>query len=339
MQLSRGRMRIAVALALAGALGWTGLSLPAEGATPPAGRLSGRVVDASGAAMPGATVSTGSLSARADGSGSFSLSAPQGDYDLSVSAPGRQGRMRGITIGADSKLTVVLANASAGQAPGPEEATLSGTLRDRSGRALAGSISVTELGSPWRGYSTPVGQDGSFSLPAVKAHVRLSLSLSNSTSPDRYSYLNLYVEDFDLTSSRRVDFTVPVTAVTVIVRTPNGSAVPDAQVTAAGPDQPGTIGPGIAARTNWSGGGKTDAAGRIVLSGLPAQALQVSAQPAGSSYGAAYLTGQAANDDTTIQLTLPAAVALRGTMTDHDGTPVAGTRVQRWGRPTSAPRP
>jgi hypothetical protein len=323
---------MAVALALAGALSWTGLSLPAEGATTPAGRLSGRVLHANGAAMPGATVSTGSLSAQADGSGNFSLSAPQGDYDLSVSAPGRQGRMSDVTIGADSKLTVVLANAPAEQTPGPDQATLSGTLRDRSGRALAGSISLTELTSPWRSYWTPVGQDGSFSLPAVKAHFRLSLSLSNSSSPDRYSSLNLYVEDFDLTSNRRVDFTVPVTAVTIVVRTPNGSAVPDAQVYAAGPDQPGTIGPGIAARTNWSGSGKTDSTGRIVLPGLPTQSLQVSAQPAGRSYGAAYLTGQVANDDTTIQLTVPAAVTLRGTMTDYDGTPVAGTRVQLGGQ-------
>ncbi len=332
MQLCRGRVRMAVALALTGALSWTGLSLPAEGATAPPGRLAGRVVDASGAAVPGATVSTGTLSARADGSGSFSLSAPQGDYDLSVSAPGRQGRMRGVTIGADSKLTVVLADSSTGQAPGPDQATLSGTLRDRSGRAVAGSISLTELSSPWRSYWGSVGQDGSFSLPAVKGRYRLSLSLLHANSADRHSALNLYVEDFDLTSNRRVDFTVPVTTVTVIVRTPNGSTVPDAQVTAYGSDQPGAISPGIAGRTNWSGSGKTDSAGRIVLPGLPTQALQVSAQPAGSSHGAAYLTGQVVNDDTTIQLTLPSAVALRGTMTDYDGSPVAGTRVQLVGQ-------
>src|SRR5688500_297849 len=115
--------------------------------------------------MPGATVSAGSVSAQADGSGNFSLSAPQGGYDLSVSASGRQGRMRDVTIGADSKLTVVLANTSAGQTPGPDQATLSGTLRDRSGQPLAGSISLTEQSSPWRSFWTSVGQDGSFSLP------------------------------------------------------------------------------------------------------------------------------------------------------------------------------
>jgi protocatechuate 3,4-dioxygenase beta subunit len=338
-----------LALILAGALGWTGLGVPASGAVSAApGRLSGRVVDAGGVAVAGAAVTAtasasggGAGSAQSDSGGAFSLAAPQGTYDLAVSAAGHnpplQGRLRGVAIGADSHLTVVLVPAAGAAGGGPVQATLSGIVRDGSGHPLSGtSVSLFNPNLPTGplapGYRyTSAGADGSFSISVPPAHYQLSLSRRSSGAVDQSYVLN--GSDLDVTTTRRVDFTVPVTTVTVTVRAQSGAAVPGALVSAAtgngsGTDTPITIAPGVVAQPYWSGSGPSDANGRVVFSGLPTQTLGVSAQPSGGGLAWVYRTGVRADGDSTVDLVAPPAATLHGIATDYDGSPLAGATVR-----------
>ena len=346
MRLQR---RIVLALTVVGTLVWAGLGMPASGAAVAgAGRLSGRVVDAAGAAVAGAAVSAtapaaggGAASARSDSGGAFSLAAPQGTYDLAVSAAGHnpplQGRLRGVAIGADSHLTVVLVPAAAAAGGGAAQVTMSGTVRDGAGQPLSGaSLSLFNPSVPTGpiapgSRSTTANADGSFSITVPPAHYQLSLSRGSSGAVGQSWMLN--APDLDVTTTRRIDFTVPVTAVAVTVRSQSGAAVPAALVYAAtgygsGTDTSITIAPGVVAQPGWSGGGNTDANGRVVFAGLPTQTLGVSAQPSGGGVGWVYRTGVRADADTTVDLVAPPAATLHGIATDSDGSPLAGATVR-----------
>jgi hypothetical protein len=133
------------------------------------GQLSGRVQDSAGVTLAGAEVGLaepGTLTPVArtttDAKGAYALVVPKGTYDAIVTAPGvggttLEGRRQRITVGANSKLTVVLLR------PPGTQVTFTGVVRDADGLPLSGVIlgmatNLTRLpspvptaGSPWPG--------------------------------------------------------------------------------------------------------------------------------------------------------------------------------------------
>jgi hypothetical protein len=204
--LSRSLRSRLVVVALAGLVAAGLLTSSAQAETPAApGRVSGLVLDRSNHRLPEATViltdTSGAVagSATTDEEGRWSIAAPQGEYGVAVTASedghDLSARVRQYTVGADTKLNLVLAGdpnerraeptgdgddlgaSSAGDSSATftraaastqsEDGmvTFSGRLLDADGNPV-GSRAAISLNKPQTNFyrDTVVAQDGSFSL-------------------------------------------------------------------------------------------------------------------------------------------------------------------------------
>lgn len=125
--------------------------------------IKGQVLSAAtGAPIPGATITTTTGLSKTTQSGSFSLRVPPNVYDLIVSAPGYRSNMAtGIFAGPGQTVTVIVHLAPASTRPG----TLGGkVIASDTSDGLSGALVFTDLGAiavtDDNGYFTAVGPSG-----------------------------------------------------------------------------------------------------------------------------------------------------------------------------------
>jgi hypothetical protein len=305
------------------------------------GQLSGRVVDPGGLPLAAVDVvlqspGTATVVGRAtsDNSGQYRLAVPQGTYDVvaTTTAPLRRGLLDGVTVAADSRLTIVLAGTAGIPAP---TVTLSGRLRDRNGNPIPGVGLSLSGNSGAGGYASSVtAADGQYSFAVAPGRWSLSAyGYDSSTGPSalavpRPSFSFNMSSPFDLAANRRQDLTLPTFDLTVTVRDGSGAPLPGAAVNSTYSSSASfEVFPGGTATGGWQARGTTDGNGRTVLTGLPTASLAVSATPAGTALGTTARTGVTLTANTSVDLVARPPVTVHGVLRDHDGTPLANAPV------------
>ena len=297
------------------------------------GQLSGRVQDHSGIAAAGAEVTLADSATQAtvartttDAKGAYTLAVPQGTYDASVTAPGangakKVGRLRGISVGAASKLTVALI-------PPPEaQATFSGTVRDRNGAPVSGVNLSLSSNSIYKSVTT--GADGRFSLGGPTGRYSLSVngnsSISGAALPSNWGF---YTNTFDLTGDLARDITIPGKDITVTVKTESGVGLAGTPVSVGtySTNHSVELFPGLGASSMWNFQGTTDAAGKVKFVGLPHDSVYVNATPGDQTLSRSYKTVSISGDK-TISLVARPTVAFTGLARDYNGAPLVGASV------------
>ncbi|MCA1842280.1 MAG: carboxypeptidase regulatory-like domain-containing protein, partial [Actinobacteria bacterium] len=333
---------VAGLVCLAVALGLPSLVAgPVAAAAAADGTLSGRVVDPAGRPLVGADVvlqspGTATVVGRAtsDGAGQYRMAVPQGTYDAAAttsSAPFRRGLLDGVTVAADSRLTIMLADTAGASAP---TVTFSGRLKDRNGNPVPGVGLSLSSASGDGGYASSVtAADGQYSFAVAPGRWSLSAYFyegsggSSALAVPRPSF-DFRLSDFNLTANRRQDLTVPTFDLTVTVRDGSGAPVPGAAVNSTySTSQSFELFPGGTATGDWSAKGTTDANGRTVLTGLPTASLALSATPAGTALGTTARTGVTLTANNSVDLVAKPPVTVRGVLRDHDGTAIAKAPV------------
>src|SRR5687768_352062 len=177
-----------VVVLLIGVLAGGGLSTSASADTPAApGRVSGLILDRSNQPLTGATITftdgagTTAGATDTDGQGRWSLSVPQGDYDLAVIASqgGRalSAKVRGYSVETDTKLNLIVAGdpdvrvaAAAATAPegaGRDEPLLPAYTRAAAATAQSSTQTVTFSGQVLDPDGDPTSNGVSIRLTAA----------------------------------------------------------------------------------------------------------------------------------------------------------------------------
>jgi Quinohemoprotein amine dehydrogenase, alpha subunit domain III len=221
-------------------------------------------------------------------------------------------------------------------AQGAAAVTLSGMLLDSEGNPIAGTSNgpVIQLSDSGGGtYTTTVAADGSFSVLADAGSY--SLNVLGSWSPTAASTVRLSLQTtIDLTANTVQNLTLNTAFVNTTVTDSSGNPVAGAIVEMApnafecADPTSFELFPGAAVSGYYRDAvATTDASGLAALPVLPCQdplSLEVF-PPAGSGLAGTTVNGVSVSGDTSLSITLPAAVTLSGMLLDSEGNPIAGT--------------
>ena len=333
--LSRPRLTVRLLIVLTAVVALVS-SWPSP-ASASSGRLSGVVRDNTGepqadarvvlvepSGSPAGTETTGS-------DGRFSIGAAVGRYDLAVVTAARPerriARVRGVDVGADSELDVVIL---------PPYAKLSGVVRDRAGNALPG-VEIFFAGK--RVHTDANGRYTLESRPRTD-----SLQLSWSTN-DRSTWLVASIPSFTVTEDRVQDLTFAITRLEIEGRNARGERVAIEAVNASSPNDCHEGCP--AGFEFFPGSGETRGFWRSYAIGTAVPMLPgpfvVTIPPADPAYTSVFWQPVAAPWTNPVPIVLPdapapevqpARVTWKGVVR-HNGAPVPGVKLSvgnnRWG--------
>src|SRR5258706_953573 len=277
--------------------------------------LSGSVKDNSSTAIVGATVSvndTNSDHITTDNSGNYSLSIPQGTYNIQVTPPINSNYSSAVamcqTISTDTTLNFILVSAGS--------VTLSGHIYDSLGNPAPGvSITLAQNQGNTSVAGASTDASGAYSIPPVSpgSYDIIIHGCSNSLNlPPNFSLqTGIYNGEYSLSQSTVLDFTIPVKKVTIHVQDASNVAVSNVQITT---NNPGAQGIPIASGIPDGSGNSTydnnhsqttDANGNAVLWLIQTwdygQPYTITATPpSGSIYATFFLTASITSDITEI---------------------------------------
>jgi len=312
-------LRIASLSILALALRWI------EPATAAAFQLSGQVTDASlnpianvDVVVENASNNLPVASGTTDTGGNFALSVPAGSYNVVLTPPAGSGfgvSTTPLSIAGDTLVDFTLV-------PLVQFVSFSGTLRDGSTQPVSGqTITICN------GYWCSTDANGYFSMAGIAPGVySLSVTGGGGTLPSSYSVS----VGIDLSGDRLQDLTLPPTAqLTVTVKDPGSTGVPNANVSVSGGVN-FALYPGGSASASSGASGTTDAGGTVQFllfdgSGVSAYAYP----PSGSGlYSGGNSTTMAGTTALAIDLTaIPLPVSFSGVLRDSLAQPVANQTI------------
>ena len=299
--------------------------------------LSGSVKDSSGNAIGNATVTVNDPnndSTTTDPTtGQYSFSIPSGTYNIQVTPPSGSGFTSVIAlsqnISSNTVLNFVLTPTGS--------ATLSGHVYDAVGVPLSGQRVMLQTSSGAQ-YLTSTDSSGAYSLQAPTGTYAflfvMNVNANNFTTsaPERYQAI---VQNYNLSQSTIVDFTIPAKKVIIHVQDGSNTSVSNVALSTSNSGSNGLqLGGGITANivSKYGEGGDptltTDSQGNATLWLIPSQNYTITATPAnGSSYVATSLSNVSITSDTTLTMTLPQTFTLSGHVYDATGAPLASQRV------------
>jgi hypothetical protein len=287
--------------------------------------LSGSVKDSSGNTISGATVTvndTNNDSAATDTSGNYSLSIPNGTYNITVTPPAGNNFSSTIAINQSITANTILnfiftpsgTVSISGRVLGPlGDALPNQTVYLRSSGNTITSTTTDNLGKYYLEVSS-----GTYTLD-VNAHTN-AFSLN---APQNYE---LTANNFSLTQSKVFDITIPAKNVSVHVQDSSsnpvsGSMLSDTASCYLANNGSLSIGGGITNATGFdnystSGGPITDSSGNVTLWLLPnddsCTYSLTAAPPSGSNFTTTTLSGVSITSDTSKTITLQQPVTVSG---------------------------
>jgi len=304
--------------------------------------LSGEVSDNSNNAIVGATVSVNDAnndSTITNSSGNYSLSIPQGTYNIQVTPPSGSGFTSAIAlsqnISSDTTLNFVLTPA------GTE--ILSGHVYDSQGNPVPNQKVILKTG----GATTTTDASGNYSLTVSSGTYTLEVTSNhNSSSLNVPQYYDITANNFSLTQSEILDITIPAKKVSLHIQDNQSNSIGNVEVGAVSPFGTGspdnlqglTIANGVTNATGTSEYGtmsntppSTDASGNVTLwlfANNDSNTYKFTATPPnGSGFLTTTLSNQTVNTDENLSITLQNPVTLSGHVYDRFGNPVPNQKV------------
>ena len=284
--------------------------------------------------FPGAPATAwyGSATAITDASGDAALPVLpcQDPLSIEVVPPSGSGlagtTIGGVTVTGDTSLAVTL----------PAAVSFSGVLLDSEGNPIAGTAAGPAIqlnDSSGGSFVSHVAADGSFSFQVGAG--TYTLFVESAWSPTATSTVQLSVHTtISLASNTIQDLTLDTAFVNTTVTDSAANPVSGATVEMALSQSECNnatsfdLFPGAPA-TAWYGSATaiTDASGDAALPVLPCQdplSIEV-VPPSGSGLAGTTIGGVTVTGDTSLAVTLPAAVSFSGVLLDSEGNPIAGT--------------
>ena len=278
--------------------------------------VSGKLIDASGVPVQGATVTVGGRSAVSDANGNFTVTkVPAGTHDVVIGDTERtRGKtVPGVSVSAqrDNRIEDITVETK------PQFGTVSGRVTDPSGNGVAG-VTVTAGGK-----TAVTNADGDYSIAGVPTG-STSISVVRSSVPAGYSVNGPLDRNVTTAGVSDVNFSTTRDTGTVSGRVtdPSDNGVAGVVVRAAG--KPAT----------------TDAQGRYSISGVPTGSTSI-AVDAGSVPAGYSVSGPLTRNLTTSGLsgidfsTIRETGRVSGRVTDPSGNGVAGVVVRAAGKPAT----
>jgi protocatechuate 3,4-dioxygenase beta subunit len=302
--------------------------------------LSGKVSDNSGNGISTATVmvnDTNLDSTTTDTNGNYSLSIPEGTYDVQVTPYSGSGFSSAValsqTISSDTTLNFILTNAGT--------VTLSGHVYDRNGHPLAGqAVSLETTGGLTVARST-TDTNGNYSIQATSASYQIVVNgYNNSFSMNAPQSYNLS-KSYSLSKNTILDIVLPAKKINIHVQDSSANPVNNVGLKAysnGGAHGILTMGGGITDASGGSSYGQsgspspvTDSSGNVILwlfptdTSLPYTLTVI--PPSGSLFQSTTVSNILASSDTNFTVTLPQPVTLSGHVYDALGNPVSNQTV------------
>ncbi|HSW96630.1 MAG TPA: malectin domain-containing carbohydrate-binding protein [Candidatus Saccharimonadales bacterium] len=303
--------------------------------------LSGSVKDASGNAISGATVNvndTNNDNTTTDSSGNYTLSIPQGTYNVQVTPPAGSNFSSAVAlsqnISANTVLNFVLVASGSVQ--------LRGHVRDSLGNAVAGQT-VKLIATGGSTTSNTSDASGNYTLTVSPATYQSLVVTAdhNGVSLDVAQHYQLIASNYSLTQSTMVDLIIPAKKVDFHVQDASGNSVSGVTIKASlagGLTQNLSIGGSITAAGESSYGvtgtttAVTDTSGNTTVwltpTGSSTSYTFVATPPNGSGQVTTTVSNVTFTSDTQQTITLPQPVTLSGHVYDSLGNSVSGQTVQ-----------
>ena len=277
--------------------------------------VSGKLIDASGVPVQGATVTVGGRSAVSDASGNFTVTkVPAGTHDVVIGDTERtRGKtVPGVSVSAqrDNRIEDITVETK------PQFGTVSGRVTDPDSKGVAGVVIEAA------GKSATTGADGRYSIAGVPTG-SVSVTVTDGV-PAGYSVSGAQQKNVTTAGVSDVNFSTTRDTGTVSGRVtdPSDNGVAGVVVRAAG--KPAT----------------TDAQGRYSISGVPTGSTSI-AVDAGSVPAGYSVSGPLTRNLTTSGLsgidfsTIRETGRVSGRVTDPSGNGVAGVVVRAAGKPAT----
>ncbi|MBI5122304.1 carboxypeptidase regulatory-like domain-containing protein [Candidatus Roizmanbacteria bacterium] len=299
--------------------------------------LSGSVKDSSGNAITGAIISvndTNNDSATTDSSGNYSLSIPQGIYDVQVMPPSGSGLTSAIAYGQNisSIITLNFILTPTGTV------TFSGHLYDGSGNPITNMIISLNGSNGTTSMRTTSTGNYSLQVPNGTYTIKIGAQGPQTGYPAGYpDWFYVQKNNYVLNQSTIVDLTLPIKHVTMHIQDSSGNPVGGVKLTDTNDtltsNQNITIGSGITNASLWSkyytssSAPQTDSStGNATLLLFPNDSSSsynfTGTPPSGSGFVSTAIPSFTISGDANETGTLQTGITLSGYLYDESGNPI-----------------
>ena len=287
-------------------------------------QLSGKVSDSSNNPIQNTTITVNNSQTNNiigtttdDSSGNYSLSVPEGTYNVTAAPPSSSGFQsvanNNVTINNDTILNFVLVHTN-------PLVTITGKITDPQGNGIGGL--TVEMNNANSDSTTRTNSSGDYSLQITTGSTGINMSNGN------YSVGG---SGLNITGDSTLNITLPFKKLSVNVEDQNNQPLAGVQVGAGSTSNHDfQITTSLGNITNVGGdfnfNAVTDSTGTAVMNVLPA-IYSVSVNPS-SPYSATQVTGVDVTSDTSTTVNLQATVTVSGKITDPQGNGIGGLTVE-----------